>query len=198
MALSLRDIRSFKQGTDLPEKATTEPSSEPSGMLPEQAHIEELEKALSQEKKLADEYLCSLKYLQADFENYKRRINRETPLMSEAGVRRVTIELLVVLDELECALSAGRTSKGNEAIVEGLELIEKKLVSILEKEGLTKIEAVGKKFDPNRHEAMMQVKSNDQADGTIVEEIRAGYSFKGQVIRPSLVKVTTRKESENK
>ncbi|MCJ7633920.1 nucleotide exchange factor GrpE [Candidatus Bathyarchaeota archaeon] len=182
----------------MPEKATTEPSSEPSGMLPERAHIEELEKALSQEKKLADDYLSSLKYLQADFENYKRRINRETPLISEAGVRRMTIELLVVLDELECALSAGRTSKGNEAIVEGVELIEKKLVSILEKEGLTKIEAVGKKFDPNRHEAMMQVKSNDQADGTIVEEIRAGYSFKGQVIRPSLVKVTTRKESEYK
>jgi molecular chaperone GrpE len=180
------------------EKATSEPSSEPSGILPEQERVEELKKALSQEKKLADDYLNSLKYLQADFENYKRRINRETPLISEAGVRRMTTELLIVLDELRCALSASRTSKGNEAIVEGVELIEKKLVSILEKEGLTKIEAIGKKFDPNQHEAMMQVKSNDQADGTIVEEIRPGYAFKGQVIRPSLVKVATRKECENK
>lgn len=181
----------------MPE-ATPEPSSKPSGMLQEQGRVEELEKALNQEKKLADDYLSSLKYLQADFENYKRRISRETPLLSEAGVRRVTSELLIVLDELGCALSAGRTSKGNEAIVEGVELIEKKLVSILEKEGLTKIEAVGKKFDPNKHEALMQVNSDDQEDGTIIEEIRPGYAFKGQVIRPSLVKVASRKESENK
>jgi len=182
----------------MPEKARPELLPEHSGMLQEREDVEELKKALSQEKKLADGYLNSLKCLQADFENYKRRINQETPLMSEAGVRRVTTELLIVLDELGCALSAGRTSKGNEAIVEGVELIEKKLVSILEKEGLTKIEAVGKKFDPNQHEAMMQIKSNDQANGTIIEEIRSGYTFKGQVIRPSLVKVVTRKESESK
>ncbi len=182
----------------MPEKAIPEPLTEHSGMLQEQEHVEELKKALSQEKKLADDYLNSLKYLQAEFENYKRRINRETPLMSEAGVRRLTTELLTVLDEMGCALSAGRQSKGNEAIVKGVELVEKKLVSILEKEGLTKIEALGKKFDPNEHEAMMQIKSNDQEDGTIVEEIRSGYAFKGQVIRPSLVKVVTRKESESK
>ena len=83
-------------------------------------------------------------------------------------------------------------------MVEGVELVKKKLVSILEKEGLERIEAVGQKFDPNKHEAMIQVPTNDHEEGTIVEEIRPGYAFKGQVIRPSLVKVATRKESESK
>jgi molecular chaperone GrpE len=77
-----------------------------------------------------------------------------------------------------------------------VELVKKKLVSILEKEGLERIEAVGQKFDPNKHEALMQVQAKDDEEGTIIEEIRPGYVFKGQVIRPSLVKVATRKESE--
>jgi molecular chaperone GrpE len=164
--------------------------------LPEQSNEAALEKALSEEKKRADDYLNRLRYLQADFENYKRRMSREIPSMSEAGVRRVATELLVVLDELNCALEAGRKSTGNEAVVEGVELVKKKLVSILEKEGLERIEAVGQNFDPNKHEALMQVPAKDDEEGTIIEEIRPGYAFKGQVIRPSLVKVATRKESE--
>lgn len=180
----------------MPGEATTEPKSKATEERPAQKRVEELEKALNEQHRLADDYLNRLKYFQADFENYKRRMSREIPLMSEAGVRRVATELLVVLDELDCALEAGRKSVGNEGVVEGVELVKKKFVSILEKEGLERIEAVGQKFDPNKHEALMRVETNDQEEGTIVEEIRPGYVFKGQVMRPSLVKVATRKESE--
>ena len=179
----------------MPKEATAEPSSKTSETLPEQRSIEELLKDLNEEHKHADDYLNRLKYLQADFENYKRRMNREIPLMSEAGTRRMATELLVILDELDCALASGSSSEGSKAIVEGVEMVKKKLVSILEKEGLAKIETVGLKFDPNKHEAMMQIATNDHEEGTIVEEIRTGYIFKGQVIRPSLVKVASRKES---
>jgi molecular chaperone GrpE len=182
----------------VPVEESAESTSKTAETLLANEGAEKLAKALSEERKRADDYLNRLKYLQADFENYKRRMSREIPLMSEAGVRRVATELLVVLDELDCALEAGRKSEGNEAVVEGVELVKKKLVSILEKEGLERIEAVGQKFDPNKHEAMIQVPTNDHEEGTIVEEIRPGYAFKGQVIRPSLVKVATRKESESK
>jgi len=180
----------------VPGEATTEPKSKATEERPAQKSPRELEKALNEQHRLADDYLNRLKYLQADFENYKRRMSREIPSMSEAGVRRVSMELLVVLDELDCALEAGRKSTGNEAVLDGVELVKKKLVSILEKEGLERIEAVGQKFDPNKHEALMQVPAKDDEEGTIIEEIRPGYAFKGQVIRPSLVKVATRKESE--
>lgn len=90
----------------MPEEVTQESSSKTLGNLPERKNIEELERALSEEKKVADDYLNRLKYLQSDFENYKRRISREMPLMSEKGVKQLTTELLVVLDELDCALTA--------------------------------------------------------------------------------------------
>jgi len=179
----------------LPEETATEIKPKAPELSAEKS-VEELVKALSDEQKRADDYLNRLKYLQADFENYKRRMSRETPLMIEAGVRRVATELLVVLDELDCALEAGQRSGGNEAIVEGVGLVKKKFVSVLEREGLARIEAVGQMFDPNKHDAVVRVTTDDHEEGMIIEEIRPGYVFKGQVIRPSLVKVATRKEGE--
>ena len=151
----------------------------------------ESKQGLNEKERAAEEYLERLKYLQADFENYKRRIAREMPLMSEAGVKRIVTELLTVLDELDCALASARALNGNGSIVEGVEMVDKKLFSILEKEGLTRIVAVGQRFDPNKHEALMKTSTNDFEEGVIVEEIRPGYMFKGQVIRPSMVKVNS-------
>ncbi len=172
------------------EKAAPE-SSPATQETKNRKHLEELKQTLDEKQKIADEYLERLKYLQADFENYKRRIARETPLMSEAGVKRIVTELLTVLDELDCALASAIDSKGNGPIVEGVEMVNKKLFSILEKEGLVRIEAVGQRFDPNKHEACMKVITKDLGEGMIVEEIRPGYMFKGQVIRPSMVKVNS-------
>lgn len=170
-------------------EADSEKELKASKKEPMQTNAEELEKALQDERK-------HLMYLQADFENYKRRISKELPLMSEAGVRRIITELLVVLDELDSALAASRASTGSEALIEGVELVRRKLCSLLEKEGLERIKAIGQKFDPNRHEALMQAPCEGQEEGIVVEEIRPGYVFKGQVIRPSLVKVTTHRGLE--
>ncbi|MEM2921770.1 MAG: nucleotide exchange factor GrpE [Candidatus Bathyarchaeia archaeon] len=151
--------------------------------------IEALKLALEQEKKKADEYLNRLKYIQADFENFQRRTLSEMKAVSDSGVKRLVTELLPILDELDCALEAGRKMNGNKALVEGVALIRQKLLNILEKEGLTRIETVGKKLDPHKSEAVLKVKAEASKEGTVLEEIRAGYMFKGQVIRPSLVKV---------
>ncbi len=176
----------------MPEEAAPESSPVTQGTKNTKPLIES-KPSLSDKERTAEECLERLKYLQADFENYRRRVARETPLMSEAGVKRIVTELLPVLDELDCALASARDSKENGSIVEGVEMVKKKLFSILEKEGLAGIVAIGQRFDPNKHEALIKVSTNDFEDGTIVEEIRPGYMFKGQVIRPSMVKVNASK-----
>jgi len=151
--------------------------------------VEDLKKALEEESKKAEEYLIKLKYLQADFENFQRRTLNEMRAVSDSGVRRLVVELLTVLDELDCALEVGRKMNENKAMVEGVALVRQKLLNILQKEGLARIEAVGQKLDPHKNEAVLRVQAEPSKEGTILEEIRAGYMFKGQVIRPSLVKV---------
>lgn len=147
-----------------------------------------LREALEQEQKTAEEYLHRLRYLQADFENYKRRVTREIADATARGNQKLITELLTVLDELEYAITAGKTSNNKDALLHGVEITLKKLYSLLEKEGLAKIEAVGQAFDPHTHQAVQRV-SGDSDGERVVEEIRAGFTLHGKVIRPSLVKI---------
>ena len=143
---------------------------------------------LEKEREKANDYLNRLKYLQADFENYKKRANKEVNEAVQYGNRRLILELLTVLDELECAVENGKKNNGKETYFEGVEMTFKKFYSILKKEGLLEIEAVGKPFDPNKHEAVSRVETNGK-DGVVLEEIRKGFMLKDVVIRPSLVTV---------
>lgn len=159
--------------------------------LPAKKEREILEKALEQERKKSQNYLNQLTYLQADFENYKKRAQREYYDIASRGKEQLLKNILSVTDELEIALKESKKSKNYEAVIEGLELILKKMCTLLETEGLQKIEAVGKQFDPNLHEAIINVDRKGKEMGEILEEIRPGYIFNGKVIRPSLVKVVT-------
>ncbi len=150
--------------------------------------VESLKEALEKERKTSEEYLNKMKYLQADFENYQKRVTREIGDAITFGNQKLITELLTVLDELEYAINAGKNSSNKDALLHGVELILKKLYGLLEKEGLSKIEAVGKAFNPLTHEAV-QRDSGNNGEELIVEEIRAGFTLKGKVIRPSLVKI---------
>jgi molecular chaperone GrpE len=103
------------------------------------------------------------------------------------------VHLLIVLDELDCALEVGAKMNENKAMIEGMALIRQRLFNILHKEGLERIGVTNQKLDPNKHEAVLRVDTESSKDGTILEEIGAGYMFKGQVLRPSLVKVAVSK-----
>ena len=180
------------RGLALSQKEASQ-SPAPSKPKPEagapKENVEDLRKALEEERKQNEKCLNRLKYLQADFENFQRRTLNEMRAVSESGVRKLVGELLTVLDELDCALEVGRKMNENKAMVDGVALVRQKLLNILQKEGLTRIDAVGQKLDPRNHEAVLRMDAEPSKDGTIVEEIRAGYMFKEQVIRPSLVKV---------
>lgn len=150
--------------------------------------VESLKEELKKERKTSEEYLNKLKYLQADFENYKKRVTREIGDAITFGNQKLITEFLTVLDELEYAINAGKNSSNKDALLHGVEITLKKLIGLLEKEGLSKIETVGKAFNPLTHEVVQRV-SGSNGKELIVEEIRAGFTLKGKVIRPSLVKI---------
>jgi molecular chaperone GrpE len=150
--------------------------------------VEALKAELEAARKTSDEYLTKLKYLQADFENYKKRVTREIDDAITFGNQKLITELLTVLDELDYALTAGKKSDNKDALLRGVEITLKKLYGLLEKEGLAKIETVGKTFNPYTHDVVQRV-SGGSEDDLIVEEIRAGFTLKGKVLRPSLVKI---------
>jgi len=148
-----------------------------------------LAEELDKEKKRADEYLKRLQYLQADFENYRKRIERERSEDRKIGEIKLIIELLGLLDEFELALNAVKKSEDKEQILKGLETLYTKFVNVLNKEGVQSIPAIGTDFDPSVHEAVGSVPVETSMVGKVVEEVRKGFMFEGKVLRPSAVKI---------
>ncbi len=149
--------------------------------------IEELQQKLAEKTKEAEDYYNRLLRTQADFDNYRRRTRQEREELIKFASEDLITELLPVLDNFDRALAAAE-STDNE-FVSGVQMIYRQLKEILAKEGLAEIPAVGEEFDPNKHEAVMQVESDEHEENIIVEELRKGYALKDKVIRPSMVKV---------
>ncbi|MCD6455911.1 MAG: nucleotide exchange factor GrpE, partial [Methanophagales archaeon] len=114
--------------------------------------IETLKKELEEKTQLADDYLSQLKYLQADFENYKKMVAREREMYEMCATEELIKSLLPLIDNLEIAIASAKQNENEPSFVEGIELIYKDLMAVLGKEGLKQIEAVGEKFDPYKHE----------------------------------------------
>jgi len=153
------------------------------------------EEQLEVEKRRSEDILTRLKYLQADFENIKKRFDREVEQTKSYCNERIIMQLLDVVDELELAVKNGEVStQSMEGLVEGVEMTLKKLRKVLEQEGVTEIEdPEGKAFDPSKHNAIAAMETDDAAEGTVLEQIRKGYMMRGKVIRPSIVKVAVKK-----
>ena len=164
------------------------------GKKPKKKELEEeikvLKKELREKSALAEEYLEHLQYLQADFENYKKNVLRERGEFAKYANEELIIKLLDVVDNLERALCSAKHSK--KALVKGIKMILEQLQDILEKEGVVSIKAVGKKFDPYKHDAVMSITTKRHPENTVVEELQKGYSLKSKVIRPAMVKVAKR------
>jgi molecular chaperone GrpE len=151
----------------------------------------QIEKNIEDIQKELEEKLNQLKYLQADFDNYKKQFEKEKEIIIKLANENLIKELIIILDDFEQALKQIENEKNKE----GLELLHKKFFNILEKHGLKKIEALGNKFDPNFHEALMK-EISDKENGTIIEELQKGFMLKSKVIRPSRVKIAENKEGE--
>ena len=152
------------------------------------SQISQLEDALDHEREKSDDLLRRLQYLQADFENYRKRVEKEVGDVKRFSNERLLSDLLTVKDELDLAFAKIRETKQSPVLLEGVGMIQKRVQNILSKEGVERIPGAGSKFNPEYHEAALRVVS-DEEEGTVLEEVRAGYMLKGRVLRPSIVKV---------
>ena len=141
---------------------------------------EDLEEAFE----LAKERLTRLQYLQADFENYRKSLDREKEQAVRLAGESLLRDLLPVLDDLDKAMPSLSQEKNRE----GFQLLARKLYKILASHGLEGIESLGRRFDPNLHEAISRCGSSAE-DGTILEEYQKGYQFRSRVLRPAKVKI---------
>jgi molecular chaperone GrpE len=142
-------------------------------------------------RKQAAEYLDHLQRLKAEFDNYRKRVIKEQTRAMEMAAEPFVRKLLEVLDEFDLALMAAERSPDFEKFLHGVELVYAKLLEILRSEGLQRIEAQGRPFDPERHEALMQA-GQVEGEPFVADVLRQGYTMKGRVIRPAGVKVVRR------
>jgi molecular chaperone GrpE len=173
---------------DAPVDEVVDVTNEADGVTAEEIAEELDELATAQRER--DEYLRHLQRVQADFENYRKRMLREQTALVERATERLVEELLPVLDSLESAIVSVAAAGGDELskVHKGLELVRAEMLGVLEKAGLSRIEAEGKPFDPNEHEAVLQ--EDGEGEPVVSEVVRTGYRLKGRVLRPAMVRVT--------
>jgi len=143
---------------------------------------------LEEAKRQAAEYLEHAQRIKAEFDNYRKRVLKEQTRAVEMAAEPLVRRLLEVLDEFDLALMAAEQKPDFDRFLHGVELVYAKLQEILRSEGLERIEADGKPFDPERHEALMQSGEHD-GEPVVADVLRQGYTLRGRVIRPSGVKV---------
>jgi len=135
--------------------------------------------------------------LAADFDNYRKRQARERLEMAQFANESLVIDILPILDNLERALSAADGSKGLESVVKGVELTFRMFQGVLGKTGVERMKVLGEKFDPHFHEAVAQKVTDEVETETITDELEAGYTLNGRVVRPAKVRVARPSPSEN-
>ena len=149
------------------------------------------DEALAQLQKERDAYKEQFLRAVADFDNYRKRIERERRELSEYAASDVLLELLPIIDNFERALQAPATGD-TEAFKRGIELIHKQMLDLLRKRGVTHIDAQGADFDPNVHQAVIHEPSDEHREGEVMEELQRGYKLGDRLLRPAMVKVAKR------
>jgi len=194
--LHTQELKKHKKESEKKVKSTEEKlleslkENEIKGLLEAKKELEEKEKILEEKEALIIEYEDLLKRKQAEFENYRKRIAREVEELKKYANIELVKDILELIDNFERAIESAKTSKDLDALMEGLEIIDKQFKNVLEKKHDVKvIESVGKEFDPNVHEAIMMEESDKYSKDTVVEDFQKGYIMYDRVVRPSRVKV---------
>nr|WP_234032984.1 nucleotide exchange factor GrpE [Paenibacillus faecalis] len=128
--------------------------------------------------------------VQADFDNFRRRTQKEKEDLAKYASSKLITELLPVFDNFERAIAASEDNQDFESFSKGVSMIFRQLETVLNAEGLTAMNSVGQPFNPEFHQAIMQVESDEYEEGIVVEEVQKGYMLKDRVLRPAMVKVS--------
>jgi molecular chaperone GrpE len=155
------------------------------------AELQSVKNELRKAKESSESSLNKMRYLMADFDNYRKQMEKQLASKAESIKAELLLKFLNIRDDYLRALSVARQSKSEQVVViEGLEGILKNIDSLLASEGVREIEAVGTPFDPNVHDAIAYSALDDLAENTVTAEIRKGYMLNGRVLRPSLVEIS--------
>src|SRR3990172_9605514 len=160
-------------------------------------HEKELLKELEAKKRQLDEEKDSYLRLNAEFDNFRKRTLKEKEEFVKYANEKLILELIDILENLERGIENAKKAENRDKLIEGMELIYKQLKNVLEKNGLVPIKALGEKYDPYKHEAMMQTPSDDSAEDIVLEEFSRGYMLNNKVIRYSKVRVSKNKDMDN-
>lgn len=154
--------------------------------------------ALKEKAAKTDEYFDKLLRLQADFENYKKRLDREKVDFIKYANEGLILGLLNILDDFERAIDSAKNSNDSKTLLQGVEMIRQHFQEALEERGLTKIDPKGQPFDPEKHEAVMHIETDEYPEDIVVEVLRKGYGLNDKILRPAVVKVAKKKSEEKK
>lgn len=172
------------------ETPSPRPKEVPGGILPQEETLEA--KLEAKEKEAQDNYDRFLR-LSAEFENFKKRMEKEKTDAYKFGTENLIKELLPVLDNLERAIDHGE-AKDPQGLLEGVDMTLKGFLTTLEKIGVSPVDASGKEFDPNLHEAVMVQEDAHHPAGTVLTQLQKGYTLHNRLIRPAMVVVSKRPE----
>ncbi|GAK39616.1 GrpE protein [Paenibacillus sp. TCA20] len=150
------------------------------------ASTEELDRL----KALAEENEKRYLRAQADFDNFRRRTQKEKEDLAKYASMKLITELVPVIDNFERAIATAPANTESDSFAKGVGMIFRQLESVLQAEGLTAMQTVGEAFNPEFHQAIMQVESDEHEEGVVVEEVQKGYMLKDKVLRPAMVKVS--------
>lgn len=150
----------------------------------------DLQAALEQAKAEAEENYQRMLRVQADYDNFRRRTLKEKEDLAKYASSKLVTDLVPILDNFERALSTN-PSNDSDSFSKGVDMIFRQFQQVLEQEGVTAIKAVGEPFNPEYHQAIMQVESDEHEEGIVVEELQKGYMLKDRVVRPAMVKVSS-------
>lgn len=180
-----------QQGDDNDSPAITTTGTEAREEDGEQkAEVEELRKELQAARKEAEANLNKLKYLMADFDNYRKQMERQAAAKIESAKAELLLKFLNIRDDYQRALeTAAKEAGANPVVVAGLEGILRNIDSLLSSEGVRPIEAVGAPFDPSVHDAIAFAPRSDVPENSVTAEIRRGYMLNDKVLRPSMVEI---------
>lgn len=176
------------EGESPEEEADCEEPSEEGQAEGKKGFFKKKEKKNKQEEKIA-ELTDRLQRQMAEFDNFRKRTEKEKAQMFEVGAKSVVEKILPVVDNFERGLSAVPEESKGDPFVEGMDKIYKQLMTELEKLEVKPIEAVGKEFDPEFHNAVMQVESEEYESGFVAQELQKGYLYRDSVVRHSMVAV---------
>ncbi len=149
---------------------------------------------LNKKAGLCGEYQDKLLRLGAEFDNARKRMQKEKEELTRFASQELIMEILPVVDDFDRLMDGIKDIQADGAVLEGIKMIQKRIHEVLIKNGLVKMEAVGEKFDPAKHEALLTVETDEYPEGTIIEDARSGYLLHDKILRHAVVTVARNKE----